>query len=106
MMERNRELEYVHVVAFENVVENGSALYELRLDELHVLHALVIGLDDLNLSFIFKRQAKGPGDSLDGRELAVESSKAFGLTWHLIEAYAACFSVAALRKHLGRPPHP
>src|SRR3989338_810032 len=105
VMQRNRELEHIHLVALEHMVENGTLLDDLRLDQRHVLHALVIRLDDVYLSLVFQRQAQGEGDSLDRGELSVQGPEPLRIARHLVEEYGRRHPFAALGEHLRHRAH-
>ena len=59
MMNRHRQLQHIDLVAFENVIENRPGLHDLRLDQLHLGHAVMVSLDDAGLAFVLQRQPQG-----------------------------------------------
>ena len=71
MVKRNGELEHVHFVALDDVIQDRSGLNGPGFKQGHLSHALVIGLDDVRFPLVLKRQAQGQSNSFNGGELPV-----------------------------------
>ena len=105
MMDRHRQFEHVHLVAFQNIFEDRPGLDHLRLDQLHLGHAMMIGLDDVGFVFVFERQTEGQGDALDGRELAVKRAIALRIARHFIKENRRRLALAGFGEHLRDGAH-
>ena len=105
VVQRHREFQHVDRVAFEHVLQHRPVLDEPRRQRLHVLHAVVIALHDVDLALVLERQAERQRHPLDRGEMAVEGAEALGVAGDLVEQDRRRGAVRLLGQHLGDAAH-